>query len=127
MRTQDKVISVIYPVDPWVSEKPVFKIDRSLPSESFRSMYSQSQCPLWEVQGSLTTHGGNPHLILKSILESFLEELTFSLSPKILVKLAQQSFGGRIKVSQAEGRAYMQIQYGEIHVSLRNQKAIWYS
>lgn len=51
--------------------------------------------------------GGDTQLILKSITEHFLEELTFYLGPKILVKLAWQSFGGRIKMPQAEDKTYM--------------------
>lgn len=65
--------------------------------------------------------GGTPNSFL-SFIESFMEELAFSLRLKILVKLACPNFGGRTKMPQAEGRAYMQIQDGEIHVSLRNQR-----
>lgn len=49
--------------------------------------------------------GGIPNSILGILQNISLEELTFSLRPKALVKLAWQSFERRIQKLQAEGRA----------------------
>lgn len=58
-------------------DMPVFKTDSSLPSE-LQTHYRQLHCLL----------GRDIQLLLKNITEHFLEELTFYLKPKVLVKSA---------------------------------------
>lgn len=99
-------------------DMPVFKTDSSLPSE-LQTHYRQLHCLL----------GRDTQLLLKNITEeyySFLEELTFYLKPKVLVKSAWPSFGGRIKMLQAENRTQTQVWVGEMHGSLGTRRdAVW--
>lgn len=79
----------------------VSKTDISLPLASDTCIGSYTGSTEWSKNTWRETQ-----LILKGIAEHFLEELTFYLRPKVLVKLARQSFAGRIKMLQAKGRAH---------------------